>query len=1148
MTEIKNFFPSYPNIDDENLIINLSKLKEFNDLELEPDEIVPEISGTPLQHQELQARLISINTLYKELLLWNDLGTGKGCVLSLIEERIKNSLVDGKPRKPALIIVRNPGLADALKNEIARRCTRNLYLPKPTASEVKKADKGIPAEIKDEAKLRRMNAAIAENYEIVTFEFFSNKKFPSDTIIKRDYSNRLIMLDEAHNIREQPGKKEENTMYKNLHHFCHTVENCRIVLSTGTPIWDKVYDIASVFNVILPLDNQFPRLENFRKEFFDKAGVIKPEKAVEFSDKIRGRISRVRAMTSSAVRKEIGVTKPWVKYITIYPSAMSNFQSELAKEAAGGKIEISEEDLEKSEEEILGEKTKTSAFLSSARDADTCVYPIFDNKGNVIGGSYGTQAFRDAAIKKYKKFINEKGVRKEAGTTDIYEFNKPYYAREFGPAKGPDPYVNLRKYSSKLVAILQMLLDPKRLQEKVFILCETVTGTGGAISIALIFKLWGFKWLHSVPENPEYKKITVENPGNLAVITSVDQTINEPAQIRRMLELWNKDANVHGNYARVIIGSSTISQGHTLKATRQAHSVSPYWNLSGTDQGLGRAFRTGSFEQLPLKERYLNVYRHAGVEGYGQEAVDFPERFIPDDIVRLSPEVSSSINGLFSPDETTDIHIYKLAQNKAFLNAQIYRLMKQSAWDCALAYKRNVLVGDIDGSRECDFIECNYKCDNFEPNRTIGPNFLRKKQGKLWTYEIPEKEIEVSNYNLLYSQKTVDSYAKDIVYLFRQFFVLRFDMIANELNVSQEDEPLLLKALNKIINQKILIHNRYGFGSYLKESKGTYFLENKVVDFSNYSSSIYTIFPMIMEKSSLEDIVEVIQLQKDSQNVMDFTKNPSTLGFNKLSYRTKIILLEKVIELQHSKKENEIINLITKLMKREFFEMNDGNFVHNMYNSEYTGSGYNVMTQNLEPNGKLRVFNIKDKSWDYIDTSLKVRLKDVSVKKKEGKKEKPKFITLEEDYISQIKILSTKLVKEGLKDNPYNLYGSSDVKTGKFKIVDNRQGVARTGMACSSIHEKDLYDIFHEVGHLPFDEEIVDSIKDRKKNEIIEILKTMPKFTESPFSSDNLEEMSTKDLRKLYSLFTMKKTPLCNSIERWFRGENKEKTPYFEEF
>ena len=45
-------------------------------------------------------------------------------------------------------------------------------------------------------------------------------------------------------------------------------------------------------------------------------------------------------------------------------------------------------------------------------------------------------------------------------------------------------------------------------------------------------------------------------------------------------------------------------------------------------------------------------------------------------------------------------------------------------------------------------------------------------------------------------------------------------------NLSEEENKLLLVSLDYIINHRIKIKNRYGFGNYLKEDGNIYFLDN----------------------------------------------------------------------------------------------------------------------------------------------------------------------------------------------------------------------------------------------------------------------------------------------------------------------------------
>jgi hypothetical protein len=1125
MTDVKNFIPSYPPSDDKELIIKLSHLEEFSELQLGSDEAVPLLKGTPLMHQELQARYFSINTPYDKGILWHEVGTGKTCAASLIIERFKKSLVDGKPRKPALVIVRNAALRDSLRYEISKICTRDIYLPKLTENELKRLEIDSVVEMTDEAKIRRLNDAISKTYEIVKYgdildiKSKSSKGMPSDETIVRDYSNRVIIVDEIQNIRLQheptnkPKKvtkpksdaikaKKERGRYQNLHKFLHLVKNCRILLLTGTPGWDKVYDIAGIFNLILPLNNQFPTLQKFIKEYFNEDGDILPEKVDDFTEKVRGKVSYIRAMISSAKREEIGVTKPWLKHIIVYPSAMSDYQAGFVREA-----------LKKLEE------NKEGPIYSDVRDAANCIYPDLDKSNKSTSGVYGTDAFAKYAITEKIRKTYEKG-KKEATivvTKSIGFSNVDVYKKLLGPAEDPDIYANLRKYSAKFATIIEMLRDPNRNKEKVFIYNDSVKGTGGIISLALIMKLWGFKWLKR-PENAKYSE---DSTDGFFVITSETGTISESAQIRRALEVFNADNNIYGNAVRIILGSETISQGYTLKAVRQTHVVQGHWNMASIDQSLGRVFRTGSHDQLPEAERYVNIYRHASLEGCKENSKK---------CVKLERGVSSPSGGTFSKFETIDVYVYSVAERKEYMTSQLYRLMKKAAWDCALAYKRNVLITDTNGSRECDYVECNYQCDSFDRSdidRKSGDDFLVEGQGKVWSYDIVSKGDEsTSNYNLLYSDKDVSDYTKNIIEIFHNYFALRYDMIVSLLPHENPVKFILIKSLASIINSRIPIRNRYGITSYLNESNNIYFLNTNVSEKFDYLSSVYTVFPLVTEKTSLEDVIESIQLDDDEFHIKNFVKNPIKESFDKFSGRTKIILLEASIAMKESEnvvnaQKQYAINFVIDMLKDELYEMGDGNIVHNMYNSEYDGTGYDIAAKKLEKNGELRVFDKKKGTWS-------------NVKKDD-----------EEKYLSELKSYDGKKSKNTLTSNPYKIYGSLDAKN-QFKIHDGRQAKARAGRVCIAGGCKItyLYEVFHHLGHLPYDDEVDQSIKGKGKKIILGLLRSIKSFESSPFANE-VDDMSASDLEKLYAMFTMDKQELCNSIERFLKGENPGKLNLF---
>ena len=344
-------------------------------------------------------------------------------------------------------------------------------------------------------------------------------------------------------------------------------------------------------------------------------------------------VSYLRASTSSAVRTEVGISKPWLKHMIAYPSAMSEIQSRCEKEAREREGKPKRKKGKKSIFDVGDADDFGGSFYADARDAANGIYPKIINslkenqpgfdkakpntsKGGIskTDGGYGVEYFKEIAVEeKHIKATNEDNTE-ISKVFIILKFKDINISNALRPADGADPFVNLRQYSCKLTTIIEMMIHPKRLNEKVFIYNDSVSGTGGCISMALILQLWKFRWIKNPESIPkEGRVIDVTSPGSFVLITSEDQTINLPTQIIKTLELFSADNNIYGNTLRIIMGSEAVSQGYTMKAIRQCHIMQPHWNMSALDQAMGRVFRFGSHNQLPENERYLNIYRHIAV-------------------------------------------------------------------------------------------------------------------------------------------------------------------------------------------------------------------------------------------------------------------------------------------------------------------------------------------------------------------------------------------------------------------------------------------------------------------------------------------------------------------------------------------------------
>jgi hypothetical protein len=176
--------------------------------------------------------------------------TGKTCMSVGAIEQIKNDRTS--PYKGALIIMKGKGLIKNFKEELVFKCTDGRYIPENYDS--------LTMREKD----RRVDKLLSEYYQFETFEIFSKQiESMSPQNIIREYSNHIIVIDEAHNLRST----EEKSQYNNIHRFLHTVLSCKTLLLTGTPMRDSPEEIATLMNLILPMDEQLPTDSDFVDAF-----------------------------------------------------------------------------------------------------------------------------------------------------------------------------------------------------------------------------------------------------------------------------------------------------------------------------------------------------------------------------------------------------------------------------------------------------------------------------------------------------------------------------------------------------------------------------------------------------------------------------------------------------------------------------------------------------------------------------------------------------------------------------------------------------------------------------------------------------------------------------------------------------------------
>nr|QBK86197.1 MAG: DEAD/SNF2-like helicase [Marseillevirus LCMAC101] len=1069
------------------------------------------------------------------------------CIGSYIVEQFKNVPVDGKPRKPALVIVPNKKIKDIWESEIVKTCTQDLYEPDYTEEEQTERTRGI-----------RTRKKIGKTYSLDTQSDFLKGLPKNPKIIRQDYSNRIIIIDEAHTLKVQVGKdgKEKVNIkrYLRFNKFFHTVENCRIVLLTATPIWDKTHEIASLMNLIIPEVNQLPTGKKFMNEFFTPDGKLKPGPTLDKLKRIfRGRISYLRIKLPFDIT-EMGSSEPWLEHIKVYPDAMSQLQADAAKRA---------EENVTSRETVIKSKGVPILYeydwdkFEFIRDENNELIPDDDGKPfkvpqKIKGGSLKNTS-RQACIL-VAPIINK---RKIEGVT----FNEKYFESYFKDKKPRYSFGNTPKdkilkevfknrlytYSTKYASIIQLLKDNPK--ENAYIYNTYVTDIGGVLPFAMILTLHGFEWVTSLGG---MKKSS--STKRFMVISAKTET--SPAHTAKMIDSFNNKDNKYGNNeygqrCQIIVGSRTSGLGLTFKNIRQVHFVSPWWNIPSQIQAFGRGYRLTSHEQLPEGDRYINLYRHVAVDQAKKK-----------NGVRLNEGFPSGV--YFSrSDDPIDIYMYRFSQQKEFSNSEIYRFMKEMAWDCPLSYLRNVLATDEDGSRQCDYRECAYDCDGFEPfdfqkriNKMSSRRLhkISKKYGiptgqktiaelkenitQAWKYRIPGGEIERDTYDLYYSSDEIASLVEQVLKCFQSYFTLSLEALMRFIPVEEEEKESLLQALDHIIDSRILINDRYGFSSYLQEQNNIYFLNTNTSITASYPDANYTSNPLVTERISLGNIVKGMYFEEDEKIVNRFCKRPKKREalLDKLRCQTLIILLEAVYVLKKEKeggkklkpREKEVIKVMNSYMNKFLIPICDedkdhGDTVHVLYQADVENPKCDISNKALKANGSMRIYDEGLSKWRFLDDHDK-----------------------EEEYINIIKKEKKKTVTHDFKGNPYDMYGFTDPNDNEFKIrIKPLHGVTQTGRMCRTIGKPDLLKYFFDLEYFPKGDN-----EDSRRN-CLNRIRTSQYFSKLEergivLSNKVMKKFSTEKIQGIDFLFHRPIVPpkgkppagddLCSLLKEWFES------------
>ena len=343
----------YPDLNDKNFNIKIAIKKEFNDTKYdgtihknikEQADILAKAEFELSPNQLFVKNFLSFQTPYNSLLLFHGLGSGKTCSAIGVCEETRDYMKQMGINK-RIIIVASENVQDNFKLQLfderklklidglwnIKGCVGNKLLKEINPMNMK----GIPRE----KIINQIKTIINNNYLFLGYVQFANyiirtinydeeikiekkrdtkkgnikkkrdteKGYIANPILlkenqvtqlnkrmlkrlKNEFDNRLIVIDEVHNIR----KTEDNENKKvaiNLELLVKAAENMRLLFLSATPMYNSYKEIVWLLN-IMNINDRRGIVE--AKDIFDKEGNFKSDGEELLIRKCTGYISFVR--------------------------------------------------------------------------------------------------------------------------------------------------------------------------------------------------------------------------------------------------------------------------------------------------------------------------------------------------------------------------------------------------------------------------------------------------------------------------------------------------------------------------------------------------------------------------------------------------------------------------------------------------------------------------------------------------------------------------------------------------------------------------------------------------------------------------------------------------------------------------------------
>ena len=517
---------------------NIPVIKEKNTCDTNNFKLAP--------YQIFLKNFISNYTPYNSILIYHGTGTGKTCSAISIAENYR----DVYHRKDKRIMILSSG-------NIKQGWYNNIYNPKKIADQCTGSTYKYLGKDLEDTKNKR-NKLIKKYYEFYGYLEFANRIkdiYANDIerfkeICDKIYSNRVLIIDEAHNIRGD-GKEKSDDNIKYIKLLIQNTKNLKLILLTATPMYNKAEEITEILSLLYINDK---RDDKYLNELF-KDGKLQNEKLL--IESVKGYISYIKGETDNKFPTKLYPTDNIInisRNLQLYECKMDNYQSKKYL--------------------WIYDNIVTENKLTKDNILTQCSNIIYPNNSKNIDKYYGKEGLKQ--ILNYNSTTNK--FKYKQGVENIFTEK------------------NIIKYSTKISMLLENI---KKSEGIVFVYSQYIKS--GIIPIMLALEENGY----SNYSNNILETNSIKNNQNYIAITA-NQSISKNKDTE--IEISRSWENRNGEKIKIILGSNVATEGLDLKNIREIYIYDPWYHLKKLEQIIGRGIRYCSHKDLDETQDNTKIF------------------------------------------------------------------------------------------------------------------------------------------------------------------------------------------------------------------------------------------------------------------------------------------------------------------------------------------------------------------------------------------------------------------------------------------------------------------------------------------------------------------------------------------------------------